>query len=104
MKELDLLKKDWKKKENAFAQISEVEIYTMIHKKSSSIVKWIFIISILEVVLWLSISLFFNTDIELEKLNNDNLTTWFEVLTTVNYVVIGVFIILFYRNYTKITT
>src|SRR5436190_23115607 len=98
MKELDLLKKDWKKKENAFEQISATEIYNMIHKKSSSIVKWIFIISILEVVLWLSISLFFNTDVELEKLNSKNLTTWFEVLTTVNYVVIVVFIILFYRN------
>jgi hypothetical protein len=104
MKELDLLKKDWKKKENAFEQISETEIYKMIHKKSSSIVKWIFIISILEVALWLSISLFFNTDMELEKLNNASLTTWFKTITIVNYVVIAVFIILFYRNYTKITT
>ena len=104
MKELDLLKKDWKKKENTFEQISETEIYKMIHKKSSSIVKWIFIISVLEVVLWLSVSLFFNTDLELEKLHNNTLTTWFEVLTIVNYVVIAVFIILFYRNYTKITT
>ncbi|MFT5964898.1 MAG: hypothetical protein ACI9L6_001650, partial [Flavobacterium sp.] len=35
MKELDLLKKDWKKNENSFEQISETEIYQMIHKKSS---------------------------------------------------------------------
>ena len=48
MKELDLLKKDWKKNENSFEQVSEKEIYKMIHKKSSSIVKWILIISILE--------------------------------------------------------
>jgi hypothetical protein len=45
MKELDLLK-DWKNKDS-FEQISEIEIYRMIHKKSSSIVKWILIISIL---------------------------------------------------------
>jgi len=104
MKELDLLKKDWQKKENAFEQISEIEIYKMIHKKSSSIVKWIFIISILEVALWLCVSLFFNTDVELEKLNSATLTNWFVGLNIVNYLVIAVFIILFYRNYTKIST
>ena len=47
MEELDLLKKDWKKNENSFEQISEVDIYKMLHKKSSSIVKWIFYISLL---------------------------------------------------------
>ena len=40
MKELDLLKKDWQKSDNSFEQVSEIEIYKMIHKKSSSIVKW----------------------------------------------------------------
>ena len=46
MEELDLLKKYWKKSEDTFEQVSEVEIYKMLHKKSSSIVKWILIISI----------------------------------------------------------
>jgi hypothetical protein len=36
---LDLLKKDWKKKEHTFDQVSENEIYNMLHKRSSSIVK-----------------------------------------------------------------
>jgi DNA-binding CsgD family transcriptional regulator len=44
------IKKDWQKSDNSFNQISETEIYKMIHKKSSSIVKWILIISILEVL------------------------------------------------------
>ena len=50
MKELDLLKKDWQKN-NAFEQVSEVEIYKMLHQKSSSIVKWILIVSLLEFVI-----------------------------------------------------
>ncbi len=37
MEELDLLKKDWKKNQNSYQQISEKEIYNMLHKKSSSI-------------------------------------------------------------------
>ena len=59
MKELDLLKKDWKKNANSFEQISETEIYKMIHKKSSSIVKWILIISILEILFWTVSNFFF---------------------------------------------
>jgi len=51
MKELDLLKKDWQKSGNSFEQISEGEIYKMLHKKSSSVVKWILIVSILEFVI-----------------------------------------------------
>jgi hypothetical protein len=39
------IKKDWQKSDNSFNQISETEIYKMIHKKSSSIVKWILIIA-----------------------------------------------------------
>ncbi len=43
MDELDLLKKHWKKDETSFEQVSEKQIYKMIHKSSSSIVKWIFL-------------------------------------------------------------
>lgn len=104
MKELDLLKKDWKKNENSFQQISELEIYKMIHKKSSSIVKWILIISILEVLLWTSISVFFNTDEYLENINHKDLISYFRILTVFNYGVILAFIYLFYKNYIRITT
>jgi hypothetical protein len=103
MKELDLLKKDWKKNENSFEQISETEIYQMIHKKSSSIVKWILIISILEVVLWTAISVFFNTDEYLEQINHTDFIPYFKVLTVFNYGVILAFIYLFYKNYIKIS-
>jgi hypothetical protein len=48
MEELDLLKKAWKKDTHSLEQVSEVEIYKMLHKKSSSIVKWIFYISLIE--------------------------------------------------------
>jgi len=102
MKELDLLKKDWQKN-NTFEQVSEVDIYKMLHTKSSSIVKWIFIISILEILLWTSISVFFNTDDYLKNIKHEELNVYFEVLTYFNYVVILVFIYLFYKNYVAIS-
>ena len=46
--ELELLKKDWQKKEFDVPKLSYDEIHKMIWKKSSSIVRWILIISILE--------------------------------------------------------
>ena len=52
MDELDLLKKDWKKQEGNYPKLSYDEIYKMIWKKSSSIVKWIFVISIIEFLFW----------------------------------------------------
>ena len=103
MKELDLLKKDWQKND-AFEQVSEVDIYKMLHTKSSSIVKWIFIISILEILLWTLISLIFNTDDYLKKIKHEELEVYFEILTYFNYAVILVFIYLFYKNYVAIST
>lgn len=103
MKELDLLKRDWQKND-AFKQISEMEIYKMLHAKSSSIVKWIFIISILEILLWTLISLFFNTDEYLKNTNYEKLEVYFQALTLFNYGVILIFIYLFYKNYVAIST
>jgi ABC-type multidrug transport system fused ATPase/permease subunit len=104
MEELDLLKKDWKKNENSYQQISENDIYKMLHKKSSSIVKWILIISVLEVCLWTSMSIIFNTDDYLKKMHSEYLMDYFKYLNLFNYVVIAIFIYMFYKNYKAIST
>ena len=104
MDELDLLKKDWKRNENSFEQISEIDIYKMLHKKSSSIVKWILIISILEVLLWTGVSMCLNIDADLKKMVGNDLILYFKALNYFNYAVIIGFIYLFYKNYIKIST
>ncbi|RZJ65171.1 MAG: hypothetical protein EOO50_14770 [Flavobacterium sp.] len=104
MDELDLLKKDWKRNENAYNQVTEKEIYVMLHKKSSSIVKWILIISILEVLLWTVVSSWSSTDEYLIASGHEDLVRYFTIFNFVNYGVILVFIYLFYRNYIRIST
>ncbi len=99
MKELDLLKKDWQKND-AFEQVSEQDIYTMLHKKSSSVVKWILIVSILEFVILNGIAFFIN-DKAYDKIMS--LYPFLSVLDKVNYVIIIVFIYFFYRNYKNIS-
>lgn len=56
MEELDLLKKYWNKSE--YPKIQTNELKKMIQKRSSSTVKWILIISILEFVFWLCLNIF----------------------------------------------
>lgn len=103
MKELDLLKKDWKKNSDSFQQISEKEIYKMIHKKSSSIVKWILIISILEVLFWTVTNYFSNIDDILQRINHPEIVLFMEIMMYVNYAVVLAFIYFFYKNYKTIT-
>ena len=104
MDELDILKKDWKKKENSFTQITEKEIYGMLHKKSSSVVKWILVISILEIVFWSVLSFLTADENHSKLLETYHLKQVFQVVTYVNYVVIVCFIFMFYKNYKKINT
>jgi len=100
MEELDILKKDWNKNRDNFPKVSEREIYAMLHKKSSTTVKWILIISILEFVFWgiitLSNLLFGSREIKAPL--------FVTIMDYVNYVIIIGFMILFYLNYRRITT
>lgn len=99
MKELDLLKKDWQKT-NTFEQISEGEIYKMLHKKSSSIVKWILIVSLIEFVVLNGIAFFINDKAYDDFLRLHPLISYIEKF---NYIVIIAFIYLFYRNFKSIS-
>jgi hypothetical protein len=100
MKELDLLKKDWQKNSNAFEQVSENEIYKMIHRRSSSIVKWILIISILEFVLLNALGLVLPDNTQFEGIG---IEFFIKVLTYISYGLPFVFMFFFYKNYQSIS-
>jgi uncharacterized membrane protein len=104
MDELEILKKDWKKNENVFDQVTEKDIYGMLHKRSSSIVKWILIISVLELLLWSGISFLTSDENYSRTLEAYHLDTIMPIITIVNYGVILVFIYLFFKNYKAINT
>ena len=57
MDQLDKLKKEWQNREQELPKLSYNSIYNMLLKKSSSIVKWIFIISIIELLFWIGLNL-----------------------------------------------
>lgn len=106
MDELEILKKNWSKT-TGFEQVSESAIYKILLKKSSSVVKWIFIVSVLEfsfgILLGVLLS-FTKYDLESTKI----LEKWgvysLYLLTSVFlYIVILFFIYRFYMMYKKIS-
>ena len=99
MDELELLKKDWKKQDGSFHQISENEIYGMLHKGSSSIVKWILIISVLEFLFLrlLDLSIFLDDEYS-NRMKEHHIYDFEKFVTIFNFVVLLVFIYYFYRN------
>jgi hypothetical protein len=101
--ELELLKKDWQKREANLPKLSYDEIYKMIWKKSSSIVKWIFYISIIEFVFWAGINIVFNDPESIQELKDLHIHKVIMVLNVVNYGIILYFIFKFYANYKKIS-
>jgi flagellar biogenesis protein FliO len=107
MDELELLKKDWQANSKQTDQhISSEAIYPMMHKKSSSIVKTLFYISIAELVFWLILNLYpyFASEEYREELSSmyGNSTTLL-VLTIISSAVIVVFVYLLYKAYQSIS-
>ncbi|MEZ4875889.1 MAG: hypothetical protein R2793_10680 [Flavobacteriaceae bacterium] len=101
MDELEILKKEWQTREQEFPKLSYNDIYPMLLKKSSSMVKWIFYISIAEIALWTSLY-FLIPESSKEFQANMGLKTigfWINIL---NYGVVFWFIYLFYKNHQKI--
>lgn len=103
MDELELLKKDWNKKDNDYPKLSYDEIYKMILKKSSSIVKWIFIISLLEFLFWGVISFAVKDTESMQRFNNYNAESIIIPLTIIGYIILAYFFYLFFKNYKTIS-
>ena len=103
--ELDLLKKDWQKKETNLPRLTYEEIYKMIWKKSSSVVRWIFYISIIEFLLPHLLYLIpsFRNEMDYNFAKSLGIDNWIISLTIVQYAVALYFIFQFYKRYREIS-
>ena len=80
------------------SHVSENEIYKMIHRNSSSVVKWIMIIGILEFLFLTGLGFYFADDSYTKSLEKFHIDTLMTILTFVNYAVCIGFIFHFYKN------
>ena len=97
-------KKVWKNQPEEKNKISALEIYKMTQSKSNSIVKWIFIIGLLEFVFWFAINYLGTKNGALEPYEKLNLINFIDNFNYFHYVVVVIFLILFYRNFSLIST
>ena len=106
MDELELLKKDWEKQDPSHKKLSAKELYPILHKKSSSIVKTLFYISVGELIFWILINTipYFTSDSYQERLNSIYSNEY--VLTGLNifsYAVIILFVYLLFKAHKSIS-
>jgi len=103
MEHLEKLKDVWKDQSESPIKFTEGDIYKMVHKRSSSVVKWILIISILEFVLPNIFILFTDFKSTKEVYDNYGLNNIMIFYTIIHVVIIFGFIYYFYKNYQKIS-
>lgn len=101
--ELELLKKDWQKKEFNVPKLSYEDIHKMIWKKSSSIVKWILIISILEFSLPQLLYLLPSMREGMEIYEKIGVSKYLFILSILTYAVAVYFIFQFYQRFKEIS-
>jgi len=101
MDELDKLKKEWQSREQELPKVSYNDIYKMLLKKSSSIVKWIFIISVAELLFWICLYLFIPVD-DKNLMNEMGIDRILFYSNIIHFTVFSVFIYFFYKNYQSI--
>ena len=97
---VDNLKEIWNSQEDSKIQFNETDINTMIHKKSTSIVKWIFYISIIEFIVMVVLPFFMkDASVQMEKMH---LAKFYIISNGISYGIAVIFIYLFYKNYKAI--
>ena len=100
---LELLKSKWQEENQHLPKLSYDDIYRLLHKKSASIVKWIFIISIIELVFWIVCGLL-TPESNTELFDQMGLKQTIRITYVFHYLIIGVFLVLFYLNHKSIKT
>lgn len=100
MDELEIFKKQWKREEKNLPRLEFDEIYQMILKRSSSAVKWIFIISMLELVFGILITITWHPSVE-KDLQIPPAVEWISWLV---FPVTVYFIFRFFKNYRRVST
>lgn len=96
-------KKAWENQPETENKLSGLEIYKLTQSKSTSIVKWIFIIGIAEFVFWFAINLIAAKYGALEPYEKLDIMWFMTYSSYFHYGIIVIFLFLFYKNYSSIS-
>ena len=103
MENLEQIKELWKNQGASQIQFTQSDIHGMVQKKSSSIVKWILIISVLEFLLPNIVLLFSDLKSTRQLYSEYGMDHMMLIYMIVHVIVIVGFIYVFYKNYRSIS-
>lgn len=104
MEDLKQYREVWQAQEHVDKQLDSDTITKMIHQRSSSIVKWIFYISLIEFIVLTLINIFgktYRSELDLKELGLYHFMVGIGIF--VSYIIPLLFIYLFYKNYKSIS-
>lgn len=104
MENLDNLKDLWKNQGESKIRFTQDDISQMVQKKSSSIVRWILIISLLEFILPNLLFVFTDFDATKQFYEQYGLSNRMMIYSAIHIIVIIGFIYIFYKNYKNISS
>jgi len=106
MDQLDILKQNWQSQTTDAPRFTKDQLGGLLAKRSSSIVKWLFIIAIIEFAFFIVLGM--ASHLHNQSSNIDVIGQMGNVFyygsSLLHYVVIFIFIYLFYQNYKNIST
>lgn len=97
-------KKAWENQPEDKNKLSALEIYKMTQAKSTSIIKWIFIIGSLEFLLWIVLNVIFSQLNYLDIYEELHLMKFINFVYYFNFIILAMFLVIFYRNYTSVSS
>jgi hypothetical protein len=101
---LDNYKKAWDNQPEEIKKISALEIYKMTQAKSSSIVKWIFVIGILEFAFMILYTFIFDVSNDEKIMMAMGIYEFVQISQYLTIPVLFYFLFLFYKNYKNISS
>ncbi len=101
---LDNYKKAWENQPEEITRISTSEIYKMTQAKSSSIVKWIFVIGLLEFAFMILSTFIFDISNDEKILVEMEIYEFVQISQYLTIPVLFYFLFLFYKNYKNISS
>ncbi len=106
MDELELLKGHWQQTKNKHKAFSTKDLTNMLHKKSSSIVKTLFYISIAELAFWILLNFvpFLSPEYEAKIRTSFGSESIYIGISIFTFGVVFLFIYLLYKSYKNIAT
>lgn len=103
MDALDQFKEQWKNQSDNFVQHDKVQLTNILKRKSTNLVKWIFVFGLVEFGLWALLSLVFHDQSTGSSSNSEIFVNFSNGLEIVSYAILIYFLFRFYANYKRIS-